>query len=84
MTVRELATSAGPADVCIVGPDGSITVVECKLASNSDRRRMVIGQVIDYASAIWLDGEKAFREQWARQGGAELDELWEGAQPKYC
>ena len=78
LTVREFSTSAGPADVCIVGPDGSITVVECKLASNSERRRMVIGQVIDYASAIWLDGETAFREQWARQGGADLDELSEG------
>ena len=71
-TVRELSTSAGPADVCIVGPDGALTVVECKLASNSERRRMVIGQVLDYASAICEAGASAFREQWTRRGGADL------------
>lgn len=72
LTVREFSTSAGPADVCIVDRDGTITVVECKLASNSERRRMVIGQVLDYASAISVDGEAWFRSQWARQGGQAL------------
>jgi hypothetical protein len=51
--VEELPTAAGPVDVCIIDVDGSLTVVECKLASNSEKRRMVIGQVIDYAAAIW-------------------------------
>ncbi len=60
---------AGPIDVCIVDTDGSVTVVECKLASNSERRRMVIGQVIDYASAIWKDGITAFLSAWGRRGG---------------
>ncbi|MGW5300707.1 hypothetical protein ACWEQV_20910 [Rhodococcus aetherivorans] len=78
VTVRELPTSAGPADVCIVGPDGDVTIVECKLASNSERRRLVIGQVLDYASAIWRDGPAAFREQWSRQHGADLGALGEG------
>lgn len=50
LALRELATVAGPADVCIVDPAGEITVVECKLASNSERRRMVLGQVLDYAA----------------------------------
>lgn len=79
LTVREFQTSAGPADVCIVDRDGSITVVECKLASNSERRRMVIGQVIDYASAICVDGPAAFRNRWARQGGPELSALDDNA-----
>lgn len=35
MAVRELSTSGGPIDVCIVDVDGSVTVVECKLASRS-------------------------------------------------
>ena len=61
-TVMELSTAAGPIDVCVVGLDGSITVVECKLASNSERRRMVIGQVLDYASAIWSAGADRFLE----------------------
>lgn len=71
-TVREFPTGAGPADVCIVAPDGSATVVECKLASNSERRRMVLGQVLDYASAICEAGSQAFHEQWIRQGGVDL------------
>ncbi|WP_377453839.1 PDDEXK family nuclease [Rhodococcoides fascians] len=79
LTVRELATSAGPADVCIVDREGSVTVVECKLASNTERRRMVIGQVLDYASAISLGGEASFRRQWARRGGVDLGVLEEEA-----
>lgn len=79
-TVRELQTAAGPADVCIIGPDGALTIVECKLASNSERRRMVIGQALDYASAICDAGASAFRDQWARRGGAELADVL-GEQP---
>ncbi|MGW5287449.1 hypothetical protein [Rhodococcus pyridinivorans] len=79
LTVQELPTSAGPADVCIIGQDGDITVVECKLASNSERRRMVVGQILDYAAAIWRDGEEAFRQQWARQRGDDLTALGAGA-----
>ncbi|AHD24272.1 hypothetical protein Y013_25315 (plasmid) [Rhodococcus pyridinivorans SB3094] len=75
LALRELATVAGPADVCIVDPAGEITVVECKLASNSERRRMVIGQVLDYAAAIWQSGPEAFHRQWSRQGGPDLSEL---------
>lgn len=74
LTVAELATPAGPADVCAVERDGSITVVECKLASNSERRRMVIGQVLDYASAIWIDGFDAFRNAWLMSKGRSFDD----------
>lgn len=63
--VAELPTSGGPIDVCIIDLDGSLTVVECKLASNAEARRMVIGQVIDYASAIWSDGEAPFLRHWS-------------------
>lgn len=78
-TVMELPTSGGPIDVCIVGMDGSITVVECKLASNTERRRMVIGQVIDYAAAICQDGADAFLEAWRSRRGADLNEELEPA-----
>lgn len=74
-TVRELPTAAGPADVCIVASDGALTVVECKLASNSERRRMVIGQILDYAAAICEAGPTAFRQQWTRRGGVELTDV---------
>jgi hypothetical protein len=75
VAVRELSTMAGFIDVCVVGRDGSITVVECKLARNSEKRRMVVGQVIDYAAALRAGGVKAFRDGWAARQGADLDEL---------
>lgn len=72
--VRELPTAAGPIDVCIVDSEGRLTVVECKLASNSESKRQVIGQVIDYASAIGQDGERSFFAGWGRRGGLDLAE----------
>ncbi|UVT27700.1 hypothetical protein NXT08_24690 (plasmid) [Rhodococcus pyridinivorans] len=78
VALRELSTTAGPADVCIVDPNGEITVVECKLASNSERRRLVIGQVLDYAAAIWQAGAEAFHRQWTRQSGPDLSSLDDG------
>lgn len=74
LTVRELHTSGGYVDVCAVDADGRLTVVECKLASNSERRRMVVGQVIDYAAAIWRDGEERFMKAWVDVGGPPLEE----------
>lgn len=73
-TVQELSTSAGFADICAVDIDGSLTVVECKLASSSEKRRMVIGQLIDYAAAVWRDGEQAFFDAWRRAQGVDLAE----------
>lgn len=75
--VAELPTASGPVDVCIVGADGSLTVVECKLESNSERRRMVIGQVLDYAAAISSAAFEALSDAWARRGGGELTQLLE-------
>lgn len=72
LTATELQTGGGPADVCVVGRDGSIVVVECKLATNSERRRMVIGQVIDYAAAIWSAGADAFLESWMQCANVDL------------
>ncbi|MCP3877642.1 MAG: hypothetical protein GY701_04510 [Sulfitobacter sp.] len=74
-TAQELHTTAGPIDVCIVGSDGGLTVVECKLASNSEKRRMVVGQVIDYASAVWREGADGFVRSWEARTGQNLAEL---------
>lgn|GEM_PF-814580 len=73
--VRQLPTSAGPIDICVVSPSGAITVVECKLNKNSEPRRMVIGQVIDYASALKSDGFSSFQQNWISRDGDELDQL---------
>lgn len=75
MAVRELSTSAGPVDICVVSPDGDITVVECKLQRSSEPRRMVLKQVIDYASAVHINGRAAFHHAWKSRGGPSLESL---------
>ncbi len=52
----------------VVDAKGDITIVECKLAKNRDIRRKVIGQLFDYAAALWkLDIEDL--EQSLAEGG---------------
>jgi hypothetical protein len=73
IAVREFHTSAGPIDICVLSPNGRVTVVECKLEKNSEKRRMVVGQLIDYASALRSDGVKRFRETWSSKSDVDLD-----------
>lgn len=46
-------SKAGKADVVVVDAEGEITIVECKLAKNPQMRRWVIGQLFEYAAALW-------------------------------
>lgn len=48
----ELSTPAGPFDILFVTPKGKIIIVENKLWRNPEARRKVIGQILDYASAL--------------------------------
>jgi hypothetical protein len=75
-SVRQFYTSAGPVDVLIVGSDGSVTAVECKLDANPEKRRTVIGQLIDYVSAIREGGFDRFIEKWRQaKGGNDLSSV---------
>ncbi len=70
--VREFATGVGPTDVVIVDADGSLTLVECKLASNDEVRRKIVGQVLDYASRLWRMSLEDFDARWVRRSGESL------------
>lgn len=63
---REFHSDVGPADVVIIDAEGSITLVECKLASNSQIRREIVGQTLDYASRMWQMSIESFEERWRR------------------
>ena len=53
VAVRELQLPGGGAsDVVLIDSDGGICIVECKLATNPEKKRAVIGQVLDYASSL--------------------------------
>ncbi len=49
---RELFTPAGPIDNFMVTPSGLPVLVECKLWRNSEARREVVGQILDYAKEL--------------------------------
>jgi hypothetical protein len=48
----ELPTPAGPVDVLLITEHGVPVLVECKLSSNAESRREVVGQVLDYAKEL--------------------------------
>lgn len=52
----ELASPRGGsvyADILAFSNDGDIAIVECKRADNTDAKRKVIGQILEYASYLW-------------------------------
>lgn len=48
----ELPTKAGPVDVFMMTATGMPVLVECKLWTNPQARREVVGQIIDYAKEV--------------------------------
>jgi len=76
--VRELTMSVGRADVVMVDTDGTITIVECKLATGPDIRRTIVGQVLDYAARLAELTPTVFAEHWQRRGGQPLDQFFDG------
>lgn len=56
--------SSGSSDIVAVAEDGSIAIVECKLAKNSDVRRKVIGQLLEYAAYLSQMSELKFTDNF--------------------
>ncbi len=67
VVVEEMQSGAGPTDICIVSAQGDITIIECKLASNAEVRRKIVGQVLDYASQIWQMSFHEFDNRWKQR-----------------
>jgi len=67
--VTKFGTRVGPSDIVVVGMDGDITVVECKLASNEEARRKIVGQVFDYAARMWKMPVAEFEARWIQRSG---------------
>lgn len=70
----EFQSGVGPADVVAVDAINGLTLVECKLASNREVRREIIGQVLDYASRFWRMSVEDFDEQWRTRTSHSLFE----------
>lgn len=81
---KELQSSAGPADLVVVDQAGSLTLVECKLASNRQVRREIIGQMFDYASAFWRMPMHEFEQRWLTRFGRSLSDSVASANPDFA
>lgn len=66
---------SGSTDLLGVDSDGNIYIVECKLASNSEIRRKVLGQVIEYAAFLWNMPYEEFDQLFVRRENETLLEL---------
>jgi hypothetical protein len=60
----------GSVDLAGVGPKGDITLVECKLGSNPEIRRSIVGQIFAYAAGLW----KMPYEEFDRRFKARLED----------
>ncbi len=69
LAAREFHTGVGPSDVVVVDGDGGVAVVECKLASNVQVRREIVGQVLDYAARLWRMPLTDFEARWKQCSG---------------
>jgi len=72
--VEELIVpSIGSVDLAMVDPAGNVTLVECKLSSNPEIRRAVIGQIFAYAAGVWQTNYTEFDRAFsARNRGVSL------------
>lgn len=44
---------SGNTDILAFSPDGDIAIIECKLATNPESKRKVIGQILEYGAHLW-------------------------------
>lgn len=77
--VTEFSTQVGPSDIVAVGPAGDLTIVECKLASNDEARRKIVGQVLDYAARLWAMPRREFESRWIARSGPAFDSWLDAA-----
>lgn len=75
LVARELfILGTGYLDLAIVHLDGAITLVECKLSSNPEIRREIVGQILAYAAAISRWGVDDLAAAWRSTTKTDLDE----------
>ena len=65
--------NVGSVDLVGVAPGGEITLIECKLESNPQIRREIIGQIFAYSAGLWKMTYEEFDRHFSdRHRGARL------------
>ena len=53
VAIREFPVKIGAIDILGFTKNGDLAVIECKLATNPEVKRKVIGQVMEYGASLW-------------------------------
>jgi len=73
----------GSVDLAGVDAAGSITLVECKLGTNPEIRRSIVGQIFAYAAGLWQMSYEGFDDVFsARLGDVPLADAVRKALPE--
>lgn len=73
--VQEFPLETGYIDVLGFTAEGDIAIIECKLATNLEIRRQVIGQVLDYGANLWRMDYEILDAKVFQRSGKNLVEL---------
>jgi hypothetical protein len=73
--IREFPLTIGSIDLLAFSAEGDIAIIECKLASNSEIKRKVIGQVLEYGANLWEMRYEELDEVVRYRQGENLAEL---------
>jgi hypothetical protein len=74
VVIREFSLPVGRADLLVVDLEGGISVCECKLKTNRQVRREVIGQIVSYAGALSKMSYSEFAQRASARLGRSLTE----------
>jgi hypothetical protein len=66
---------SGSTDLVGVDEKGKIYIVECKLATNPENRRKVIGQILEYAAYLWGMAFEDFAQLFTSREKKSLEQL---------
>jgi len=75
VAVKEYALPIGYIDLLAFSAEGDIAIIECKLASNTEAKRKVIGQVLEYGANLWQMSYQDLDEGVRARSGSSLAEL---------
>jgi hypothetical protein len=53
VAIREFPLPIGSVDLLAFSAEGDMAIIECKLATNSEIKRKVIGQALEYGANMW-------------------------------
>lgn len=77
VAVKEFPLPIGNIDLIAFNPEGDIAIIECKLASNTEVKRKVIGQILEYGANLWEMNYEELDQGIRFRTGSSLIELME-------